>query len=76
MIYTQFYTVSALDNQKQIEACGDRSIIILDGRLSLKNKIKLSYQAMLLRGYNDFEIRKASNINRPFSILYKRLLKQ
>ena len=74
MVYAQFYHPSAIDSAKQVEACGDRSVIIIDGRLSLLNKIKIAYRTMLLRGYNDFDIRKADGFNLPFTILYKCLL--
>jgi hypothetical protein len=32
--YVQFFGPSALDSTKLIPACGDRSVIILDGRLT------------------------------------------
>ena len=34
MIYVQFYQRSALNPDDIIEACGDRSVVILDGRCS------------------------------------------
>ena len=34
MIYAQFYQRSAIDPKEVIEACGDRSVLILDSRFS------------------------------------------
>lgn len=72
MVYAQFYFHHC---GKQQEACGDRSVIIIDARLSLRAQIDIAYKEMLIRCFNDFEIREAENLNRPYKIIYKRMIK-
>jgi hypothetical protein len=50
MIYAQFYQKSAISDET-IEACGDRSVIIIDGRLSKFNQMAIATGECSKRGY-------------------------
>lgn len=51
MVYVQFYQKSAIDEDEIIEACGDRSVIILDGRNTLFTHHSISEAECKRRGY-------------------------
>lgn len=51
MIYAQFWQPSALDKNTLIEATGDRSVIILDGRNSIHTWHRIAFQECQKRGY-------------------------
>ena len=38
--FALYYERSATDKEKYVRTCGDRSIVILDGRLNVKNLIE------------------------------------
>jgi hypothetical protein len=73
MIYIQFYHPAVTNPSKQFEACGDRSIIILDGRQSLKSHIHIALDELKRRNYSGVQIRKAENLNRPYKVLWEYL---
>lgn len=69
MIYAQFYhssTPSQWNNytSKPIEACGDRAVIILDGRHSLETNSQIANDECRKRGYLGFHIAKGESFNR------------
>ncbi len=51
MLYAQFYQRSALDPLVTIEACGDRSVIILDARCSPTRNGRIAEHECAKRGY-------------------------
>jgi hypothetical protein len=51
MIYVQFYQRSAIDPLVTIEACGDRSVVILDGRCSNERNGRIAEHECSKRGY-------------------------
>lgn len=68
MIYAQFYQDSTGWNGKDfsgtvklIEACGDRSIIILDGRNGLATHVSLARSECEKRGYKAFSIHRGES---------------
>ena len=63
MIYAQFYQKSAI-NDDIIEACGDRSVIIIDGRLSRENIGKIAAHECERRGYMAWRIFRGETLNR------------
>lgn len=50
MIFATFYHKSAISNQL-IEACGDRAVIVLDGRNTMSGRIALAKDECAKRGY-------------------------
>ena len=58
MIYAQFYTKSAIDPDRIIEACGDRAVIILDGRNSRSTHNAVARDECKKRGYIGYTIHK------------------
>ena len=69
MIYAQFYQKAAwpAGQEKPIEAIGDRSVIILDGRLSIIRNIEIAGNECRARGYYGFAIFRSDNFQRPNS---------
>ena len=51
MKFVTFYQPSAIDKTKLVEACADRSTIIIDGRLSSDNQHKIAKEECIKRGY-------------------------
>ena len=51
MKFVTFYQPSAIDNSRLIEACGDRAVIITDGRLSSDKQHKIAREECIKRGY-------------------------
>lgn len=54
--YTQFFIRSATDNNRIVEACGDRAVIILDGRINKKLMGEISAQECQKRGFVAWQI--------------------
>ena len=71
MIYVQFYQQSAISNDI-IEACGDRAVIILDGRNSSKIMGQIAKQECIKRKYLGWRIFKGESFTRskPVSQLW------
>jgi hypothetical protein len=72
MIYVQFYQRSALNPDDIIEACGDRSVVILDGRCSKQWMGETSAAECKRRGYVAWRIFKGETFTRsaPVSQLW------
>jgi hypothetical protein len=64
MIYAQFFQYSAIDKSQIIEACGDRSVIILDGRNSTGVHSALAEQECKKRGYVAYQVFKGGSFTR------------
>lgn len=72
--YATFYTMSTGyvegscppefddNNRKPIEACGDRSIIIIDGRTTKTNAQEIAKYACIVRGYVGYVLHHGDNI--------------
>lgn len=81
MIYAQFYHMSVAHQWNDfksvpIEACGDRSVIILDGRHSLADNKQLTAEWCEKRGYIGYAIHKGESFSRSNQIVeYTPILK-
>lgn len=49
--YAQFFGLSAIDKSKIIEACGDRAVIILDGRCNRQWMLETAARECKKRGF-------------------------
>ena len=56
--FAQFFTRSAIDSNRIIEACGDRSVIILDGRCSKQWMGETASAECAKRGFVAWQIHK------------------
>ena len=54
--FAQFFIRSAIDQNKIVEGCGDRSVIILDGRITKKLMGEISAQECQKRGFVAWQI--------------------
>ena len=54
--FAQFFQHSALDKNKIIEACGDRSVIVLDGRISKETMREIAAEECRRRRYVAWQI--------------------
>jgi hypothetical protein len=72
MLYVQFYQPSALDPDTLIEASGDRSVVILDGRCSPAKNGRIAKAECIKRGYSAWCIFKGETFtrSRPVSMRY------
>lgn len=68
MYFAQFYQFGAVSG-KPIEACGDRSVIILDGRESRASHNGIALVECRARGYVGYSLHKGSGFNRDVSTL-------
>jgi hypothetical protein len=69
--YAQFFQYSALDKNRIIEACGDRSVIILDGRISKKTMGEIAKEECIRRGYVAWQIHQGNfRESKPISNLW------
>ena len=73
MLFAQFYQLSTgyisgtippqFGEKKVIEACGDRAVIILDGRILQSFNENIARQECLRRGYIGYSLHKGSFSN-------------
>jgi len=63
MLYAQFLTKSAISDVL-IEACGDRAVIILDGRYSTATNGEISAKECAKRGYLAWAIYQGATFTR------------
>lgn len=78
MLYAQFYQLSTgyipgtippqFGEKKIIEATGDRSIIIIDGRLSRINQDMIARQECIKRGYIGYSLHRGETFTRSSMI--------
>lgn len=71
MVFAQFYQLSVAhhwNNYKSepIEACGDRSVIILDGRNSSDTHHKLAQIECIKRGYIGYTLHRGDSFSRSY----------
>lgn len=67
MRHTHFAEFYHMRDGSYVEGIGDRSVIILDGRMSLYNKKFVALQECRKRGYDGFRIARGTFTN-PFYI--------
>lgn len=60
--YGQFWQTSAVDQAKVIEACGDRSVIILDSRRHIKDLQVITAETCRERGYRGYSVLRGRNL--------------
>lgn len=63
MRYVQFYQKSAISDEL-IEACGDRSVIILDGREKESTHKEIGFSEGKRRGYEAFRLFSGESFSR------------
>lgn len=68
MLFAQFYQYGAISKDKLIEACGDRSVVILDGRYSNKTNGEISAAECKKRGYIAWRIFKGETFTRSTAV--------
>jgi len=54
--FAQFFIRSAIDNNRIVEGCGDRAVIILDGRISKNLMGEIAAQECKKRGFVAWQI--------------------
>jgi hypothetical protein len=64
MKYAQFFYPSAVNRVELIEACGDRAVIIFDGRESRATHERIARDECAKRGYLAFQIRQGESFSR------------
>jgi hypothetical protein len=72
MIYAQFYQRSVYPPDALIEACGDRSVVIIDARLREETIGRIAAAECLKRGYDAWRIFRGETFSRsaPISNLW------
>lgn len=68
MYYAQFYQRSATNPEEIIEACGDRSVVILDGRCSKQWMGETAAQECKRRGYVAWRVFKGESFTRSAAV--------
>lgn len=63
MYFASFYQASVMTGEP-IEACGDRSVIILDGRQHAADHHRIAAQTARERGYIGYSLHKGETLNR------------
>lgn len=67
MKFVQFFQPSAIDNSKTIEASGDRSVVILDGRNSRLTHEQIASEECKKRGYIAWQLWQGETFTRSSS---------
>jgi hypothetical protein len=68
MYFAQFSQPSAIDASKIIEACGDRALIILDGRMSRASMDSIAATECQKRGYVAWQLFQGESFFRSQAI--------
>lgn len=70
MIFAQFYELSTgyptfkEEDKKPVEACGDRGVVILDGRSSITTLKAIARAVAKQRGYTGFRLERGPSLLR------------
>jgi len=64
MYFAQFSQPSAIDASKIIEGCGDRAVIILDGRMSRASMDSIAVTECKKRGYVAWQLFQGESFSR------------
>jgi hypothetical protein len=67
-LHVQFFTRSAMEPTKLVEACGDRSVIIYDGRMRLSSVTEDARVECRKRGYLAFVLRRGDSFTNSRNI--------
>jgi hypothetical protein len=67
-LHVQFFTRSAIEPTKLVEACGDRSVIVYDGRLALRDVTADARTECHKRGYLAFVLRRGDSFTNSRNI--------
>lgn len=67
MIYAQFFQRAVTDPSKLVEACGDRAVVILDGRSPSRHQ-RWANEECHKRGYVAFQLMKGDSFTTARSI--------
>jgi len=54
--FAQFFHRSAIDSSRIVEGCGDRAVIILDGRMNKQSMGEIAAQECSKRGYVAWQV--------------------
>lgn len=68
MIYAQFYTRNAIHPELIVEACGDRAVVIIDGRLSKQAIARIAETECMKRGYTAWAIFRGETFTRSHKV--------
>lgn len=68
MTYIQFHQPSALDKSKLIECCGDRGVIIYDGRMCIASILADAAIECSKRGYSGYQLFRGETFCRSHSV--------
>lgn len=64
MIFVQFFNKSAIDPTQIIEACGDRSVVILDGRVRQDTRESIAHEVGVQRKFVAYQMYKGDSFTR------------
>ena len=64
MKYVRFFQKSATTPHRLIEACGDRAVVILDGREATRSHHEIAREECEKRGYLAYQLHKGDNFLR------------
>ena len=64
MYWVQFFQKSVTTPHRLIEACGDRAVIILDGRESSRSHSSIAREECEKRGYLAYQLFKGDSFTR------------
>ena len=64
MVFAQFYNRGVITKTELFEACGDRSVVIYDGRLSKSTIRNDARRECIKRGYAGFAIFRGETFTR------------
>ena len=68
MLFVQFFQPSAIDPTRLVEATGDRSIVVLDGRERLSTTMAYCQAECRKRGYKAFQLNRGETFCRSSSV--------
>lgn len=64
MIFVQFFIKSAIDSSQIVEACGDRAVVILDGRVRQDTRDSIAHEVGTQRKYVAYRMYKGETFTR------------
>lgn len=64
MYFATFYQPSAIEPAKLVEACGDRAVVILDGRQHASTHHAIAAQECRARGYRAYQLHTGATFTR------------
>ena len=64
MHFATFYQPSAIDRKELVEACGDRAVIVLDGRNNRPDHHRIAIATCKGRGYSAYQLHAGKSFTR------------